>query len=572
MATTLTDIETVTQIHNQSITSWVPTTYTATVTRTSEYPVTITAEHNVTVTSTTATTETIVTTLTTSYPVVSTATVTQPAVTVTAPGATVIETKSAETVTASGTTVTQPGTTITEVKPVETVTRPGVTITDVKSEETVTQPGTTVTDIQTSTTKITVCPSPTGFHRPLDPQSNLTFGCEPGYVCNPPMPDGCNIWPGPPSDTFVCCESDCIPSPPFTFTNWKANATGYYPPSYGYFNLDPRPFGLSYDIFDLPSGAEDTPHRRGLLSGGIDIQIGGNPCYASCNNVNGEAESVGKSDELCRAGSKFRVQYDACKSCVEGHADLLQVTVEQYVGAVFAQYLNFCNGRRSVPSIEPVHVGGGDGSGPDPAVASQPAVTSSQAGASSASFEPVPGPTQAGDGTTLPGSTTASEESGAGQGTPPVSGTGGRTPNGQGSNGGQSQNPAPSTAETSATSAGLDSSPASQTDAPGRSSKGSSAGAGETAHSSASPQPSANDKPSASDGKVTTALATDGTHTSAMATQSGGVSTTSEEGASLTTAPGGTGTPPVVNGASPLFIVDGVITIVVGLTVAILTC
>ncbi|KGQ07905.1 hypothetical protein BBAD15_g6794 [Beauveria bassiana D1-5] len=367
--TTVTDRATVTQTRNQSATVWVPTTYTATITRTSQYPVTVTSAHDVTVTTTETTTETIVTTLTTSYPVVSYETVTRPASTVTQPASTI--TQPAFTMTQSGSTVTQPASTLT-------------------------QPA--------STSKITVCPAPTGLHVPLAPSSNLTFGCSPGSVCSPPKPQGCDMWPGPPSDDFVCSANECIPSPPFTQTHWSDNETNYYyPPSNGYFNLDPTEFGLTHDVF--VNHADQTRGQRGRSL----VKRAPTPpsrCFDECNNAYLIAEAGGKTDELCRARSSFQVGFELCTACIKTHASVLSSsssTIDDYIGSVFAQFLNFCNGRRSEPTRSTVvsaqpnssssSSSGSSPSGPDQALSSQPLHTTTQVGASSGGFEPSPSTT-----------------------------------------------------------------------------------------------------------------------------------------------------------------------------------
>ncbi|KAM3528368.1 hypothetical protein MY4038_005906 [Beauveria bassiana] len=365
--TTVTDRATVTQTRNQSVTVWVPTTYTATITRTSQYPVTVTWAHDVTVTTTETTTETIVTTLTTSYPVVS-----------------------YETVTRQASTVTQPASTITQ---------PAFTVT--QSASTVTQPASTLTQAA-STSKITVCPAPTGLHAPLAPSSNLTFGCSPGSVCSPPKPQGCDMWPGPPSDDFVCRATECIPSPPFTQTHWSDNATSYYyPPSNGYFNLDPTEFGLTHDVF-VDHGQDHARQRgRSLMK---RAPAPPSRCFDECNNAYLIAEAGGKTDELCRAHSSFQVGFELCTACIKTHASVLSSsssTIDDYIGSVFAQFLNFCNGRRSEPTRSTVvsaqpnssSSSSSSPSGPDQALSSQPLHTTTQVDASSGGFEPSPSTT-----------------------------------------------------------------------------------------------------------------------------------------------------------------------------------
>ncbi|OAA76730.1 glycoprotein X [Akanthomyces lecanii RCEF 1005] len=397
--TTMTNIETVTQTGNQSVTVWLPTTYTTTITRTSLYPITVTSEHDLNVTSTATSTETIIKTITTSYPVVTHDTITVPGSTVTRPGSTV--TQPGLTFTVPGSTVTLPGSTITQSG--STVVLPG---------STVVLPGTTVT----ATTRITVCPSPTGFSAPLDPSSNLTFGCSPGSVCAPRMPAGCNLWPGPPSDDFLCCASDCVPSPPFTLTHWRDNETSYYPPSPGYYNLDPTRFGLTYDIFESPDGRGGG--QQGLQSP-VKRATAPSQCFDECNNVFVTAEAGGKTDELCRAGSPFRIGFDLCTHCIELHASVLSNALDDYVGPVLAQFLNFCKGRRSVPQSSSVDAVPGrvTTAGPEPKTSTQTLQTSTQVSASSGSFESPP-PSTASSQTTSASASVSQSSAAAGDAEP----------------------------------------------------------------------------------------------------------------------------------------------------------
>ncbi|OAA32183.1 glycoprotein X [Moelleriella libera RCEF 2490] len=282
----------VTQTIVDSTTIWVPTTYLRTRTLVSESPVTLTKDNTVVITQSTTVYTTLVTTVVTSVPIVSyvTNSITQ---TITAPGQQTTVTRKGDEVTLTKTgenivitspvTVTVPGPTSTLTLPGGIRTLPGSTIvsivtqtqppstvivTEPQTTRTITQPGSTFveTKVQTlapstvsvpaSTVTVTplfsvsLCPSPTGASRPLERSSNLTFGCAPGFVCNPPKPDGCNLWPSPPKDDFVCNPLDCIPAPPYTVVTWKECETSYYPPSFGYFNLNPEDFGLSYGIFE----------------------------------------------------------------------------------------------------------------------------------------------------------------------------------------------------------------------------------------------------------------------------------------------------------------------------------
>lgn len=280
----------------------------------------------------------------------------------------------------------------------------------------ITYPGETVTvPSGTATTespfRVTLCPAPTGGSAPLDPKSNLTFGCSPGYVCDPIMPDGCNFWPGPPPDDFICCPDDCIPAPPITTTKWKEGETAYYPPSYGYFNLNPEAFGLSYDIFEYeavgdggsgsyttgnwesqaslsnwPRGEPTSSPGQGKRKAVRQIgKRGVTPavCYDDCENAYLIVSSGGKRDGLCDVGSYFRKSYDACASCIASNEGPNKNRIVDYVEPQFAQFINFCDGDASTPTSKVP-------TGPDPAVTSlQPVETSGQVGASSTTFTPI---------------------------------------------------------------------------------------------------------------------------------------------------------------------------------------
>ena len=263
---------------------------------------------------------------------------------------------------------------------------------------------------------VSVCPLPTGASAPLDPKSNLTFGCNPGYVCDPPKPDGCNLWPGPPSDDFICCPDDCIPAPPFETAIWAENKTGYYPPSDGYFNLNPEAFGLPYNIFAaevrtetsdgkavshttgnwasqptlstwpkteaaaLPVGLKDggkSPNRFGRRAVAPPV------CYDDCNNAYLGASEEGKTDNLCKPDSSFNQQYGKCSSCISKNEDAGQDSIDAYVKPTFSQFLNFCSGKDSTPTSDVP-------TGPDSALSSQPDVkTSGQVDGSWTGFTPI---------------------------------------------------------------------------------------------------------------------------------------------------------------------------------------
>ncbi|KHN97043.1 glycoprotein X [Metarhizium album ARSEF 1941] len=433
-----------------STTIWVPTTYTATKTVVSEHPVTLTVDNTRYTTKSTTVVTTFVSTVTTSFPVVTTMTL--PGQTVTAPG---------ETVTAPGQTqtVTAPGGTSTITLPAVTRTLPGSTVvttqmktlppstihvTDQQATKTITRPGYTVIETSTLTIPptsvekpattvtvtplfdVTLCPTPTGASAPLDTKSNRTFGCEPGFVCNPPKPNGCNLWPEPPADDFLCDPNDCIPSPPFAKVAWEGCETSYYPPSYGYFNLNPEAFGLSYDIFEYKVINTTTNGHASLVTTGNWASQSSltawpkpspsNPspalyrrtrepthgstrhkacrkskravtpaiCFDECSYAYIIAESTGKSDRLCKEGSDFRNAVAACYKCIDANSGRNSTTPVNEPSQRFEQYLEYCRGSRAEkpPTALPTT--------PEQLVTQQPTIgTSTQVDVSHPTFTPI---------------------------------------------------------------------------------------------------------------------------------------------------------------------------------------
>ncbi|XP_044724172.1 glycoprotein X [Hirsutella rhossiliensis] len=369
--------------------------------------------------------ETVVSTVTEELPG-QTVTVTQGGSTFTTslPGRTVTLTESGKTLT-----TTLPGKTL-------TLTQGGTTIRTTLSGATAVIPTTVVlapssvpapagTTVTKTVQDISVCPSPTGSSAPLSPDSDLTFGCKPGYVCSPPKPDGCNVWPGPPSDDFLCSPQDCISSPPIRNVTWEDGESSYFPLSEGYFNLNPEAFGLSYDIFTFEVYEEvEYGYTRTITTGnwGSQTSLSDWPrttatstraknvyplppssrrgrralhrlgkrattphvCFDQCNDAWLIGGSVGKSDKLCKKGSSFRSGYDACAECVTANSDASKNTIREYVGPVFSQYFKYCSGHEATPvrlATAPVA---------ESVVTAQPLVKiSSQAETSQASFVPM---------------------------------------------------------------------------------------------------------------------------------------------------------------------------------------
>ncbi|KAG6050818.1 hypothetical protein E4U39_003148 [Claviceps sp. Clav50 group G5] len=412
-----------------STTIWVPTTYVRNTTIISEHPVTRTVDNTIHVTKSTTVYTTIVSTVATSYPVVSyiteslTKTVTAPGPSTIAlkptasrttshqgdtfpaqtgteqPGSTVLPSTKSITVTrpsaqsqavigstsVSSLTTTQSASTdeIIRSQTSKTVVEPNVTVTESLTQtlppSLITEPAKTVTE--TPIYNVTLCPTPTGSTAPLSPTSDLTFGCKPGYVCNPPKPNGCNLWPGPPADDFLCDKKDCIPAPPL---NKPTGRDGdYYPPSYGYFNLDPEPFGLSYNIFAKPrqfvedvhntkdTSSQQTPpvwHKVSHSASdsyptssrqeektsesrkrGDKRDTVSDSCYDESNRAYDSALLLGKTPALCAEDSSFEQGFERYQRCVKANSQTTMSKMARfkliriYVEHKFDQFLDFCD-------------------------------------------------------------------------------------------------------------------------------------------------------------------------------------------------------------------------------------
>lgn len=281
-----------------------------------------------------------------------------------------------ETVTASGKIITQHGEMVTA--PVNMVTTIGETKSQIKTEM---EPKKETETITTIISEVVICPVPSATisptAKPFNPDSDLTWGCRPGYICSPKKPKRCNIWAVSPAPEYVCAASSCVEAPGYAAVDWgDNNETGYFPPSPFYFNLAPIAFGLSYEIFEigfikveesdgsssiknvstgnwasqtsitsfdttmLTVFSEGTPtpfskretnksqnsHRiEHHQIGHLLVKRGGTPlpsvCYDTCNNGFLEAQMIGKLPSLCDAGSAFRGYYDGCRECINTYSN-----------------------------------------------------------------------------------------------------------------------------------------------------------------------------------------------------------------------------------------------------------
>lgn len=248
------------------------------------------------------------------------------------------------------------------------------------------RPEETVTATQhLSLASIVTCPTPTPTVVPTTTQPlEYTWGCPPGYICNPPMPPGCNFWAGPPSDDYVCQPSECrAATPPLIPSSWgsdsESNITTYYPPTKGYFNLNPEDFGLSFDIFleevvtvnsvgpnderfaistyttgDWSSQASLTQstvpttisHKRSIsdhIKRILRRRTVPSMCFNECNNALLEVIYSGKSPKLCQVGSAFELEWQSCDECCTAHGDLTQSSLKESVDERLAQFIDYCS-------------------------------------------------------------------------------------------------------------------------------------------------------------------------------------------------------------------------------------
>lgn len=311
-----------------------------------------------------------------------------------------------------------------------TTVQPAITVTMTKEGQTVvtTLPAATVTRVEVITLKpetqtlatVTIspapaCPAPTpsGERRVIDSPRNFKWGCAPGYVCNPPKPDGCAVWDSAPPNEFSCEPQHCIPAPPVKPVRWAENETGYYPPAEGYFNLDPRAFGLSPSIFEKievikmvdgetqtittgmwtsqaslsvyppPAPSADAVHtykpkkrgaapvwkpknqyngrsfkelvkaaKRGLLKRQQAL-LPNTPvsarCFQPCNDAFREAQNRGKIPELCVTGSAFRGLLSTCLDCADAQSNTTIVGGGREYLA--AEFLDYLSYCDSAPAV-----------------------------------------------------------------------------------------------------------------------------------------------------------------------------------------------------------------------------
>ena len=386
--TTLTNTLTTTELVPTTLTS--TTTFTEVSTFVTSFPVTVTDSTTIYTTQTSVVTTTAVSTFTTVSTLTTvrelTDTVTNTVTNTQFNTVTQLTTLPASTITAVVTTVLPP-VTVTTTKDGQVITSviPGPTVTTTTTR---TLPPVTVTVAGPTVTRdISICPAPTNTGAVPKTQNTNTktgqrrlWGCDPGFVCNQPKPSGCNLWATAPADDFLCDPKYCVPAPFYPRVDWGKNKTGYYPPTEGYFNLNPNAFGLSYDIFAIeeivtkinghkttittgnwasqtsithfppaPTSTITTTrkhYRRDSLLHGLwkrDGTITPPVCYGICNTAYLEAQHVGLTDALCEAGSPFTDMSENCMECIAANGLDIKLTLRQYLGPAFEQFWGYCD-------------------------------------------------------------------------------------------------------------------------------------------------------------------------------------------------------------------------------------
>lgn len=198
---------------------------------------------------------------------------------------------------------------------------------------------------------------------PIGQNKTTTWGCSPGYVCNPTLPWYCDLWANPPSSSFLCSASECQKAPDYPDIAWPVNQTSYFPPAPGYFNLNPQAFGLNFDIFQegtitdyvvangtssavtLTTGdwSSQTSLTQFTISGFTSspqlVTTASAPCYAYCNNCFYQLQRTGKTPVLCEASSVNSIDCYGCRACLSA----FQSSVE-YLNLQWGQFAAYCDG------------------------------------------------------------------------------------------------------------------------------------------------------------------------------------------------------------------------------------
>ncbi|KAH7409383.1 hypothetical protein BKA64DRAFT_664814 [Cadophora sp. MPI-SDFR-AT-0126] len=74
-------------------------------------------------------------------------------------------------------------------------------------------------------------------------------------------------------------------------------------------------------------------------------------CYATCDKVLIEIQSVGKAPAICGDGSSFRAAYEACQSCL--YANLGSQFLIDFITKFYLDSVDFCDAQAPTPVAEP---------------------------------------------------------------------------------------------------------------------------------------------------------------------------------------------------------------------------
>lgn len=179
---------------------------------------------------------------------------------------------------------------------------------------------------------------------------NYTWGCPPGYLCQPPHTGdraSCGIEAGLPDPGYICASSECILAPPL-----DVYQSGPYNISKNYYNLNPEDFGLNYSILQISEDSYPTSKKRDIFLrefvGGrkmkrVDITDIPAVCWNDCDGAADEPQKIGKTPELCETDSAFMENLAICEGCVTNNAESGSDKYSSKLLPTFAQWLNFCS-------------------------------------------------------------------------------------------------------------------------------------------------------------------------------------------------------------------------------------
>jgi hypothetical protein len=187
--------------------------------------------------------------------------------------------------------------------------------------------------------------------------SDYTWGCPPGYLCKPQQ-ENCNFEVGLPSESYYCAPDECIAVTPLpTPQLWNPNIYGNSSPVTDpglklnvvdhYFNMNPRDYGLSYDIFVATEAITYTSTTTILEAPTQAVRARQAQtavpaaCYPWCNNCLLEAQAVGKTPALCVPGSTFEIDVNDCEQCIAYHKSDNTGTFVQ-IAPQFQQFIDYC--------------------------------------------------------------------------------------------------------------------------------------------------------------------------------------------------------------------------------------